>query len=250
MPLKTFRRRNTSKKTTRTRRTITTVSRTRKVRRPRASYKRRTGSSGLGRTIPFPSTFYQRLPYTSLFSGSASSLGTIGNGLYCLNGLYDPDVGGVGHQPLGFDQLCPTIYANYIVHAVKWTVRVYAVHGDALMFGVHVSKNSVLPWTTQEATLESERQRTRIVSPANSHGSVQTISGFTRISNVFGISPSQIKAALSTYGADHSANPSTKAYMMPFWWNTNSSGSTTTFTVQVQLTYYCQFFNPNALAQS
>lgn len=214
--------------------------------------KTRKGYSGIGRSIPFASRFSQKLPYTSLFTATVNNLGTISNAVYCINGLYDPDVGGLGHQPLGFDQMCPAIYNNYVVHGCKWTIRVFNVHGDAIMCGVHVSKNGALPYSSQEALLEAERQRTRICNPANTSNSICTISGYTSIANVFGIGKREISAGITTYQGDGSSNPSTKAYMIPFFWNTNTTGSaqTTTYTCQVQMTFYTTFFTPVAIAQS
>lgn len=218
------------------------------------SYSKRRSVShyGIGSQIPFRSNYRQILPYVSLFTATASSLGTIGNGVYCINGLYDPDVGGTGHQPLGFDQLCPAIYNNYIVHACKWTMRVYNVHGDAVMCGFHVSKNGALPYSTQEALLEAERQRTRVCNPANNARSELVMSGYTTVAHVFGVSRKEIQAGITTYQGDSSNNPSTKAYLLPFFWNTNTTGSAqnSTYTCELRLEFYCEFFAPVAIAQS
>lgn len=35
--------------------------------------------------------------------------------VYFLNGMYDPDYTGTGHQPLGFDQFVGTMYDHYVV---------------------------------------------------------------------------------------------------------------------------------------
>lgn len=40
---------------------------------------------------------------------------------FAANGMYDPDITGVGHQPMGFDQLA-AIYQRYRVNACKITV--------------------------------------------------------------------------------------------------------------------------------
>lgn len=44
------------------------------------------------------------------------------------NGLYDPNITGIGHQPTGFDQLM-AIYGDYCV--VKSTIKVSAVNADS-----------------------------------------------------------------------------------------------------------------------
>lgn len=40
--------------------------------------------------------------------------------VFSCNGLYDPDISGVGHQPRGFDQLME-LYDHYVVIAAKLT---------------------------------------------------------------------------------------------------------------------------------
>lgn len=43
--------------------------------------------------------------------------------VYSMNGMYDPNITGVGHQPAGFDQLM-TMYDHYVVIATKAIVTI------------------------------------------------------------------------------------------------------------------------------
>lgn len=92
---------------------------TRRARRYRG-YKKR---SSLIRRAPLegmPTVHYARLRYceeTHLNPGA----GLVSVYVMKANGLYDPNSTGVGHQPLGFDQMC-TFYKRFIVLGSKITV--------------------------------------------------------------------------------------------------------------------------------
>lgn len=42
--------------------------------------------------------------------------------VFCLNGLFDPDISGIGHQALAFDELC-ALYNKYTVLGAKVMIR-------------------------------------------------------------------------------------------------------------------------------
>jgi len=66
-----------------------------------------------------PSKRFATLKYCSSKSYSTGASGITGSAqIYALNGLYDPDVTGVGHQPYGYDQLM-TFYDIYTVRSVQ-----------------------------------------------------------------------------------------------------------------------------------
>lgn len=66
------------------------------------------------------------------------------------NGLYDPDISGVGHQPIGFDQFM-AIYDHYTVHAAKITVD---FHNDdetnPVCVGIAVRDNATITTNPHE----------------------------------------------------------------------------------------------------
>lgn len=65
--------------------------------------------------------------------------GVAGTHIYAANGLYDPDITGVGHQPTGFDQMM-ILYNEYVVLGSTITVHVRstdtAVTGCPIMCGI------------------------------------------------------------------------------------------------------------------
>lgn len=68
-----------------------------------------------------PIVMYRKMRYASV-----DSL-TLSNALqaqkrFSLNGLYDPDISGIGHQPLGFDEMM-TLYNKYTVLGAKVHIK-------------------------------------------------------------------------------------------------------------------------------
>lgn len=61
------------------------------------------------------------LTYCELGTTLDGGAGTAGTYVFSANGLYDPNITGVGHQPTGFDQLM-AIYGSYTV--TKATIKV------------------------------------------------------------------------------------------------------------------------------
>ena len=76
-----------------------------------------------------------------------------------LNGLYDPLITGTGHQPRGFDQVCPVLYASYNVTGCKVLIegRFESANLDTapvtgqLYVGAQPSGTVVLPGSWSEA---------------------------------------------------------------------------------------------------
>ncbi len=77
--------------------------------------RKRQPKAKLVKSIPFilPSTHLCKLRYNTNLNMDAST-GSTAFHLMRANDLYDPDATGIGHQPLGFDQLM-TLYNKFVV---------------------------------------------------------------------------------------------------------------------------------------
>lgn len=58
--------------------------------------------------------------------------------VFAANGMYDPDITGVGHQPRGFDELMP-LYDHYVVIGVKCTVDFIPSAGETVPIYVGIT---------------------------------------------------------------------------------------------------------------
>lgn len=69
----------------------------------------------------FPPQLKNTLKYCSESLTISTNASGLGSHIFSANGLYDPDISGVGHQPMYFDQLT-AIYNHYCVLSSRITV--------------------------------------------------------------------------------------------------------------------------------
>lgn len=69
------------------------------------------------------------------------SLGVPASHVFSCNGLYDPDITGVGNQPVGFDQMTP-IFDHYTVIYAKMIVDFHFSGSTSAYCGVKVNDNA------------------------------------------------------------------------------------------------------------
>jgi len=125
--------------------------RKRYIKRKRASKKRRMykrsnrqfWGNPMSKTVPLPKRFKTTLAYQeggiTLNPGVG---GTVANYVFSCNGLYDPNITGTGHQPLGFDQFM-LMYNHYTVIGAK--IRVDYVNTDGTngaCVGIYIKDSS------------------------------------------------------------------------------------------------------------
>lgn len=116
----------------------------RRYRKNRRYRRRRRRPPPVGTVVslsrqPFPQSFMTRHRYCTQFSLNVPVTGNAVSHVFSANSLYDPDVTGVGHQPLGFDNLA-AIYNHYLVKGAKITIRGISANDSAvdgaLMVGI------------------------------------------------------------------------------------------------------------------
>lgn len=93
---------------------------TRRVRRPRRG--RGYGSTRMAKMGGFPTSIIVKMRYAESFSINPASTGLASEYNFCANGVYDPNLTGGGHQPMGFDQWS-TNYNHYRVLGSRITIR-------------------------------------------------------------------------------------------------------------------------------
>lgn len=86
----------------------------RKKRNYKKKPQRRISMFSKSPSYPIGKTFKFKTRYVEFDGALHPTIGTADNFVYSMNSLFDPDTTGVGHQPLGFDQLMP-LYDHYTV---------------------------------------------------------------------------------------------------------------------------------------
>lgn len=92
-------------------------------------------SKGFSTTLTRPLGNQQKstFRYCDYKTIDAGAGGTAGVHVFSANGLYDPDITGIGHQPTGFDQVM-ALFDHYTVVGSK--IRAEFVNGDGTYAGV------------------------------------------------------------------------------------------------------------------
>lgn len=200
-------------------------------------------------SVGFPKTTVVKHRYVDAFSINPS-LGNVGYHWFRANSLYDPDVTGAGHQPLGFDQWS-TFYNHYIVIGakIKATFSLAATGtevGSIMVAGVVLSDNSSGP--TDVPTLIEQSNSNKKYSYFNLSDRPKTVSkGYSakRFYNLTNISDNQTRL-----GSNVSGNPAEFAYFGVYVGNANTSIDCPNILVMVQIDFIALYSEPKLLPQS
>lgn len=168
---------------------------------------------------------------------------------YSCNGLYDPNISGGGHQPMGFDQLVGTMYDHYTVIGAKISVRFFsagvAVAANTAIVGIALRDRSGYTGTLTEM-LEQGRQVSRPLSTSDARG-YTTVTYKVNPAKFLGrskpLSDSQLKGTSSS-------NPAEQCYFIVFASSADGSSDTTPIQTTVQIEYTAVLSEPLFLAQS
>jgi len=133
---------------------------------------------------------------------------------YAMNGLFDPNITGVGHQPRYFDQLCgasggSAIYNRYLVTDFNykitcWTIE--AADSGKIYVNPRVASSSS-PASFQEAYERADTQVKLLLPLTSSDCTHVTFTGGVHLPKLLGLTDAEYKGRASEFGALYNANP-------------------------------------------
>lgn len=184
-------------------------------KRRRRTYLRKPLTAGtLGKKL------LQRFKYATKISIDPGT-GTPAGHVFSANGLYDPDITGAGHQPMGFDQLVGVFYQHYTVLSSLIKVTFFATTG-AIAAGsglVTVEPNSSVSLDTDiYDIIERGKATTRPYN--NSSAGAKSVNTITKKCDI-GKFLSQDVMQEDANAGNASGNPSEQVY-----WHINAQGIT------------------------
>lgn len=163
--------------------------------------------------------------------------------LFNINSLYDPDRTGIGHQPLGYDQLS-ALYNNYRV--LGSSIRVWARNDtDSTPFKILISTSSNTSGPAGIDAAQEGRVKTRM---GGDQGKVMFVKAYRKMPTVFGVTKEQYLIE-KDYGADVGSNP-VNCGIWQVWVEPFDESSTIGISVKVEITYYARFTSPKWVIQS
>jgi hypothetical protein len=163
--------------------------------------------------------------------------------VFSANGLFDPNVTGIGHQPRGFDQLM-ALFDHYVVPRAKMTARFSSTvpenKGNYCIF-VHIS-DTASPSTSTTYYAESPYTVRKLFSQRNVdpvvHMEIDNLQFLQR-----SIGASDLKGTTSY-------NPPEQAYFHVGCFAQNPGSDLAAVDVDVQIDYIAKLFEPKQPGQS
>lgn len=197
------------------------------------------------RTSTFADKTMVKLDYSSFISPTGTAFPSFQ--ICRLNGIFDPDFTGTGHQPYGYDQW-KTFYNKSTVFASSIKVRVSCNSaGSNYQFVVFPTITQPLPTafnTSVSATREIPYCKW---SQGTQSTQAKQIRHYATTHGIFGVPKRKI-----TDEADYTET-NTNVALPAFWYimaQNCDEITNTSFTIQYEVTYYVQFWDRITITQS
>lgn len=214
---------------------------------PRAGGWVRDSTVSSGRVFPLGRTLRTKLRYCEELFEIDSTAGIITNYVFSANGLYDPNITGAGHQPVGWDQLI-AMYDHAVVIGAKITVTFRNSDATYANFvGIRMSDTATgLSDMTQ--AIENGACITKLLENNGNNGSVITTLSYRVNPNKYlGISKPMSSDRIRN---SSSSNPTDQCYFHVMSAALNTSVNPDIISCQAVIEYDVVFIEPKALATS
>jgi hypothetical protein len=190
----------------------------------------------------FPVRTVKKLRYsTSLYIAGTS--GVVASHVFSANGLFDPDITGTGHQPMGFDQMMLS-YNHYAVTHCKLIVSFHNLIASTPVVSVKVD-GAATPITVVDQILEFGGNVHSILEAKGVSGDVKVLENSVLIKAFEGV---QDIADVTDLRGSVSANPAEQTYFHIQSWD--NAGVTSSILCEVILEFTSLFLEPRDLSLS
>jgi len=198
----------------------------------------------------FPPRFKKNLVYSEVALSQASTAGSSASYFFSANGLFDPNITGGGHQPMGFDQMM-LMYEQYTVLSSKITVQAINSSGANIFnnFGIYLNPDTtsiVVP----SRLLENGLIVWKTLMPINLIGSYAALNLDCNIATYMGRTKNKRELVddVNLFGTV-AANPTEQVYFGILVYDPTLVNATSIdFTVVIE--YETIFWEPKKLTQS
>jgi len=196
-----------------------------------------------------PDAYMVRLKYSSLHAiAYTGATGVPGRYSFRVNSIFDPDLTGTGHQPLGHDQW-ETFYNRYLVYGCKYYINfVNQSTTDQMEVAVQLRPNSTFA-TDMDTIREDPLTVFRAVLGTENQPKSQAVAkGYADVAKIRGIPRGRMKFESdyqAVFGNNPPISPLIHIYVQNQDVNTSISGI-----VRVDLVYYVRMHDRKQLTES
>jgi hypothetical protein len=166
--------------------------------------------------------------------------------------MFDPDRTGVGHQPMGFDQV-KNFYNRYRVTDCTWRVEILPQAGVGSILSVIVPNNETSSLATDSQTaMETpyavyKWSASYLATSAGSDMRHIRQQGKVHLAKIYGVTDA-VQLADDRFQADITTSPSENAVLHVV--TVNSDGNVLVYNMCIKLIYTVEFFDRVQLAAS
>ncbi len=146
----------------------------RRKRRSRQSYGSPNVVLNNVRPAPLGTTFKMKMAYSEPTITLDAAAGLLADYVYSANGIFDPNITGVGHQPLGFDEI-KNMYDHYVVIGCRIVSTFINVGSDTMQVGISLKDNATAVQALTDL-IENGSGKTSTLGPFGSSSDSKTIS--------------------------------------------------------------------------
>lgn len=220
----------------------------RRRRKSKRYSRKRSFKKRYAQSAPVPASKLVKLKYVGTRQLNAD-VSTVSSYVFSANGLYDPDITGLGHQPMGFDQWM-TFYDHYTVIGSKITVKALntgAAATDSQVIGITLHDNPVGGAST-EINMEQATSSWKVLPPMGTANATILRKGFSA-KRFFGRPKSAIVNS-SDFRGTNAANPTEGSYFIVWAGGLIPTDNPSQTNLLVTIEYTAVFNERKELAQS
>lgn len=195
---------------------------------------------------PVPTTFATKLVYSDLNTLSSTG-GLAGVHVYSANGLYDPDITGIGHQPRGFDQLM-ALFDHYTVIGAKITIQI--ADSDATASQPFISSIALIDQSSVAVDQNDYLESGYCVFQAQSGSNIASVANLTMAVNPNKFLGRSAPLADSQLKGSSTSNPTEQCYFHVAAGPLVSGTTTGTIAYVSKIEYSVVFSEPKVPSQS
>jgi hypothetical protein len=178
----------------------------------------------------------------------AGAAGVLGRYVYTANGMFDPDITGVGHQPIGFDQMM-LFYEQCVVTHSSIKVTFFSAAATEARVAIALTPDTTAP--TIPGNVENGQMvmdRVIGVGGTGNHWASTQLDLSCDVGRYFGRTQRELVISPEFYSTS-AANPTEQVYYQIQTWNPVGA-TTTSVALDVLLSYDVLFYEPRKVAPS